>query len=234
MPDDSELEGLVPYDLMAAEADRIVQHFQTLSDDQWNQPTKCAGWNTRDLLSHMASSEEYNRASLDGTVQAFMADMGAKGATDLASANEIGVRSFDSASPQEIFDIWKARCSETVDGFRARDGGEVDTTVGGYPARWQAFHLAFELATHADDAGVPVTAEEAAARADWLARFSRFTLHELKPELSIDAKDGHTHVRGDNVDIDLADGQFVQAVMGRLAPDSGVDAKTAAVLSATP
>jgi hypothetical protein len=27
----------------------------------------------------------------------------------------------------------------------------VDTSVGDYPCRWQAFHVAAELATHADD-----------------------------------------------------------------------------------
>ena len=51
------------------------------------------------------------------------------------------------------------------DGFRARDGGDVDSSVGAYPARWQAFHLAFELATHADDVGVPVADAEEARRA---------------------------------------------------------------------
>jgi uncharacterized protein (TIGR03083 family) len=232
MPDDSELEGIVPYDLMAAEADRIVQHFQTLSDDQWNQPTRCAGWNRRDLLAHLASTEDYNQACLDGTVQNFLADMGGKGATDLATANEIGVREFDGQSPQAVLDIWQTRCRNHVDGFRARDGGEVDTTVGGYPARWQAFHLAFELATHADDADVPVTDEEAGDRADWQARFSRFALQELKPELTIESDKGHTHVRGDAVDIDLTDEQFVRAVMGR--PPTSLDPETAAVLSATP
>jgi uncharacterized protein (TIGR03083 family) len=234
MPDDSELDDIVPYDLMAAEADRIAQHYQSLSDEELQQPSRCAGWSRRDLLAHMASTEEYNQACLDGTVQQFMTQMGEKGATDLATANEIGVRSFDGEATQAILEIWQTRCRDHTEALRARDGGEIDTTVGGYPARWQAFHLAFELATHADDAGVPVTAEEAAARTEWLARFGRFALKEAKPELTIEARDGHTHVRGDNVDIDLTDERFVQAVMARLPADSGIDAATAAVLSVTP
>ncbi len=234
MPDDAELEGLVPYDLMAAEADRIAQYYKALPEDQWNQPTRCAGWSKRDLLAHMASTEDYNQACLDGTVMQFMAEVGEKGATDLASANEIGVRSFDGQPPQAVLDVWRTQCREHIEGFRARDGDEVDSSVGGYPARWQAFHLAYELATHADDAGVPVSPKEAAARADWLARFSRFSLSEKLPELTIEARDGHTHVQGDGIDIDLADEQFVQAVMGRLPADSGIDRNTAAVLSATP
>ena len=61
--------------------------------------TRCAGWSMRDLLAHLAASEDYNQACLDGTVQQFLADVGAKGAVDLASANEIGIREFDGPSP---------------------------------------------------------------------------------------------------------------------------------------
>jgi uncharacterized protein (TIGR03083 family) len=234
MLDDSELEGLDPYDLMAAEADRIAQYYKSLSDDGWKQPSRCAGWNRRDLVAHLASTEDYNQACLDGKVQDFMTNMGAQGVTDLASANELGIRSFDDQTSQAVLELWQNRCLDHIDGFRARDGGQVDTTVGAYPARRQAFHLAFELATHADDAGVPVSASEAAARADWQARFSRSALKELKPELSIEARNGRTHVATDAIDVDLADERFVQAVMARLPADSGIDSETAAVLSATP
>jgi hypothetical protein len=106
--------------------------------------------------------------------------------------------------------------------------------VGAYPARWQAFHLAFELATHADDVAVPVTGEEAAARNAWQACFGRFALKELKPDIVIDAHDGHTHVRSGDVDVDVSDEQFVQAVAARLPADSGLDGDAAAALSATP
>ena len=43
-----------------------------------------------------------HRACLDGSVQPFLGEMGAKGATDLATANEIGVREFEGQSPQQI------------------------------------------------------------------------------------------------------------------------------------
>lgn len=232
MPDDSELDDIVPYDLMAAEAERIAQHYQSMSDDELQQPSRCAGWSRRDLLAHLAASEEYNTAALDGTVQQFLASMGEKGATDLATANDLGVRSLDEMSTQQVLELWQTTCRANTDGLR--DGGDIDTTVGAYPARWQGFHLAYELATHADDAGVPITPDEAAARADWVARFSRFALSEKSPELSIEAHDGHTHVKGDGIDVDLTDEQFVQAAMGRLPADSGIDQATAAVLSVTP
>jgi len=234
MVDDQDLRGLDPYDLMAAETARLDRFFSGLGEPEWQAPSRCAGWNVRDVLAHLASSEEYNRASLDGTVQQFLGEMGAKGATDLATANEIGIREFDTQTPQQVLDTWRTRVSKNREDFRARDGGTIDSTVGKYPARWQAFHLAFELATHADDVAVPVTADEGPARNAWQACFGRFALKELKPDVMIDAHDGRTHVRLGDVDVDLADEQFVQAVAARLADDSSLDDDVAAALSATP
>lgn len=232
--DDQDLAGLDPYDLMATEADRLDGFFSKVADAEWAEPTRCAGWNVRDLLAHLAASEDYNRACLDGTVQQFLADVGAKGAVDLATANEIGIREFDEQRPDEVRSTWRAKSIENREGFRARDGGDVDSSVGAYPARWQAFHLAFELATHADDVGVPVSKREAAARVAWQARFGRFAIKELKPDLAVVARDGGTHVTGDGIDIDLSNEQFVDAVAARLPADSGIDPESAAILSATP
>jgi uncharacterized protein (TIGR03083 family) len=234
MTDDNDLAGLDPYDLMATEGARLDRFFTTAGADEWAKPSRCAGWSVRDLLAHLAASEDYNQACLDGTVQQFLADMGAKGATDLASANEIGIRSLDDRTPEGILETWKTRSTQNREAFRARDGGDVDSSVGAYPARWQAFHLAFELATHADDVSVPVTTDEAVPRNAWQARFGRFAIKELKPDLTIEADGGRTHVKGEGVDIQLPDEQFVQAVAARLPVDSGIDEEVASVLSATP
>ena len=234
MVDDRDLEGLDPYALMATEAARLDAYFSNLDDAGFQKPSRCEGWSVRDVLAHLAASEEYNRACLDGTVQQFLADIGAKGATDLATANEIGVRSFDGQSTRDVLQTWWSRVEQNRKDFAARDGGNVDSSVGAYPARWQAFHLAFELATHADDVGVPVNAGEAEARNAWQARFGRFALKELKPDIRIDAHDGRTRVQTTDVDVDLADAEFVQAVAARLPDDSAIDDKTAGILSATP
>lgn len=234
MVDDQDLAGLDPYELMATEAGRIDRHLATLQGADWEAPTRCEGWNTRDLLAHLAASEAYNRACLDGTVQDFMAQVGAQGATDLASANELGIRSYDGQTTDEVIASWRAENAANREGFRARDGGDVDSSVGAYPARWQAFHLAFELATHADDLGVPATAAEQQGRLAWEAQFGRFALKELKSDVVIDAHDGRTHVKTGGVDVDLSDEEFVQAVAARVPPGSALDASAAAALSATP
>ena len=234
MVDDQDLAGLDPYELMATEAARLDGFFSSASDADWGKPTRCEGWSVRDLLAHLAASEDYNRACLEGTVQQFLADIGAKGAVDLASANDIGIHQFDGKTPEQILETWRTHSGQNREGFRARDGGDVDSSVGPYPARWQAFHLAFELATHADDVGVPVSDGEAQGRLDWQARFGRFAIKELKPDLAIDASNGRTHVEGEGIDLDLADEQFVDAVAARLPAESGIDAETALLLSATP
>ncbi|HUF84686.1 MAG TPA: maleylpyruvate isomerase N-terminal domain-containing protein, partial [Acidimicrobiia bacterium] len=64
-PDDSELAGLDPYELLAAEGDRLAPFFSTLPEDGWARPTRCEGWSVRDMLAHLAATEQYHRACLD-------------------------------------------------------------------------------------------------------------------------------------------------------------------------
>src|SRR5690349_14148867 len=234
MVDDSDLAGLDPYDLMATETARLDTYFSGLADADWQRASRCEGWDVRDVLCHLAASEDYNRASLDGSVQELLADWGAKGATSLDRANELGIRSFDGRSNADVLDVWRTKVNANREGFRARDGGNVDTSVGEYPARRQAFHLAFELATHADDVYAPVAASESAARIEWEAQFGRVALKEPKDGIEVEAHDGRTHVRLGAVDVDLADDEFVPAVAARLPADSPLDAATAAALSVTP
>src|SRR5262245_60936168 len=102
MTDDRDLEEIDPYAIMATEEARLDDYFSHLAGDDWQRPTRCAGWSVRDVLAHMAASETYNRACLDGTVSDVLAEIGAKGATDLASANEIGIREYDDTSTDEL------------------------------------------------------------------------------------------------------------------------------------
>jgi len=234
MTDDRDLHDLDPYDLMDAEAARLDAYFSGLGEADWAKPSRCEGWSVRDLLAHLASSEDYNHASLEGTVGEFLAAWGEKGATDLTTANEIGIRALDDRSTDQLIADWRVSNALTRAKLRERDGDDIDTSVGPYPARWQAFHLAFELAVHADDVGVPVAPAEAGARVAWEAAFGRFALKELDKDLNFEAANGTTHVQGDGIDIDLPDDVFVDAVAARLGPDAPFDAEQRTLLSATP
>jgi hypothetical protein len=167
-------------------------------------------------------------------VSTVLAGLGARGIDSLDAANEIGVRDLDGVATPELLTMWRTRAAENAAGFRARDGGDVDSSVGSYPARWQAFHLAFELATHADDVGVPVTGDDEPGRTEWQARFARFALKEMKPGTSTEPHDGYTRVRAEDIDVDLPDAEFVRAAAARLPESNPLDAAVRAYLSVTP
>ncbi len=82
--------------------------------------------------------------------------------------------------PAKVLARWRADGADNRRRFRKR-GDVVDTSIGDYPCRWQAVHVAAELATHADDIGVPVTPGEHAERAAWRARYSRFDSRKRNP-----------------------------------------------------
>jgi uncharacterized protein (TIGR03083 family) len=232
MTDDEDLAGLDPYDRMEAERARLEHHFATLDDTAWQQPSRCEGWSVRDVLAHLTASEDYNRACLDGTVSEFLGRMGARGVTDMNGLNELGIRDFDDVATASVLEAWSTRASTNHADFRRADGGDVDSSVGAYPARWQAWHLAFELAVHADDVGVPVEAGEEPDRTEWQAAFGRFALKEMKPGVRTEAGAGRTRVQADGVDVELPNDEFVQAVSGR-AGAVALDPDTRSFLAVT-
>jgi len=230
-PDDSELDGLDPYDILEGEAGRLARFFSTLPEDGWTEPTRCEGWSVRDMLAHLASNEGYHHACLDDTLEGFLTRGLDAGATDLTGFNEWGIRGYDDRSPGEILAEWTGDNAETVRRMRARDGGTMTTMVPDYPVRLQAFHTATELATHADDAGVPVTPGETAARTDWRARFNRFAVAEAKRDVEILPVDGRNRVKRGDVEAELTDAELVDAVAGRLPGEHPLPAELRAALS---
>jgi hypothetical protein len=87
MIDDSELRDLDPFDILDAEAYRLEGFFATLDGDDWLRPTRCAGWRRREMLAHLAASEQYNQATIDDTVPQLLKQAEASGATDLNAFN---------------------------------------------------------------------------------------------------------------------------------------------------
>jgi uncharacterized protein (TIGR03083 family) len=219
MPDDAVLEGLDPYDLMDAEAARLDAYFSGLGAADWGQASACRGWTDKDLLAHMAASEGYNHACLDDALPSFLEELGKNGITDMDSFNALGVTQRADRSTDELVAEWRATCERTRQDLRKRDGGDIPTMVGPYPARWQAFHLASELATHADDVGVPVSADEAEARTDWRRRFAVFVLSEMKPDVEVGAAEGGTAVRAEGQEAVVSDDDLIAATNGRLPAD---------------
>jgi uncharacterized protein (TIGR03083 family) len=231
VPDDSELDGLDPVALMEQEANRIESHLRDLPADGWDVASRCEGWTVGDVVRHLAATEDYHQACLDGRVADFLREMSERGGADVAGFNAVGIDSLRDVSNHDLIARWSRDDTQTRDGFRERGDGEVDTSVGMYPARWQAFHLAGELATHADDMFVPVPAAEERDRLDWRVRFSRFSLEEAKPDLAIERTAAGTRVRSDLLDVELGDVDLVEAVAGRA---TSLDPGIRALLSTMP
>ena len=177
MPDDRELSDINPYDLMESEAARLEFYLASLTGEAWDEPSACEGWSVKDVLAHLAGGEEYNRACLTDSIGAMFERYTSRGATDLNAFNALGVSDRKDQRPADLLDEWRRENGETRSEMRHRDGEQMPTAVGQYPVRWQAWHLASELATHADDVNVPVTHKrEEDARRDWRVRFARFAL----------------------------------------------------------
>jgi uncharacterized protein (TIGR03083 family) len=232
--DDAELRGLDPCDLLDQESARLAAHLSGLPASGWSARSRCPGWSVRDVVAHLAASEDYHHACLAGTVRAFTEDVEARGGTDLTRANELGIADRAALTPEQLVAAWRADNAETRRGFRDRGDGLVDTSVGDYPCRWQAFHVAGELAVHADDIFVPITEAEREARRTWRTRFSRFALREAKPDLDVGVEAGRTRVVGGGVDVAVEDDELVEAVAGRLDAGSTLDPTARAALSTMP
>jgi uncharacterized protein (TIGR03083 family) len=232
--EDSELAGLDPFRSLDLEAARIERHMSHLSGDAWDRPSRCKGWSIRDVLAHLASSEAYHQACLDGDVNVWIAHYAERGATDIDRINAMGVADRADRPPEGLLAEWRELNADTRRRFR--DGGdEIDTSVGPYPRRWQAFHVAGELATHADDVFAVGDPDEDTQRRRWRARFSRFALAEEKPDLAVEVDQaGRTRIRGRGVELDLDDGELIEGVAGRLGASSRLDPEARAVLSTMP
>jgi uncharacterized protein (TIGR03083 family) len=234
MTDERELAGLDPFALLDSEAGRLDVFLSGLGESGWKRASRCAGWTVRDVLGHLAAAEDYHRACLDGTVAAFLAGFAERGGTDLDSVNALGVADYAALHPGEVLARWRAASAGNRRRFRERGDGVVDTSIGDYPCRWQAFHVAAELATHADDIRVPVTPGEHRQRAAWRARYSRFALAEAKPQLEIWRAGARTAVTSGSTTVELNDDELIEAVMGRLDQTSGFSATLRALLSMMP
>jgi uncharacterized protein (TIGR03083 family) len=230
MPADNMLEGLNPYDLMDTEAARIDRYVATLGPAEQAAPSACAGWSVKDVVGHLAASEDYNHACLDDTLGALFQRLQAAGASDLNSFNAYGVEQFRPVPFADVVDQWRVACGRTRRELRDRDGGEVATMVGLYPVRWQAFHLAAELATHGDDIGVPVADDERAGRDKWRARFVVFALSETKPDVVIELDPAQAHVSVDGTEITLPVVEFIAVANGRF-DDGDVDRRVRSALN---
>lgn len=230
MADERGLEGFDPYDLQDVEATRIGDWVGQFDEEDLAAPSGCEGWTRRDLLAHLLATEDYHLACLSGTVRELFERLTSAGATSLDEFNAAGIAQHVDTPTEELFAAWRRQNESSRAGFRAADGTDIDSSVGSYPARAQAFHVAYELAIHADDMDAPVGDDESDHRQRWLAGVSRFALTEVKEDVLVEQSgDGFVVRQGERETIFDRD-SFISGVSGR-AGASPLDAADAELLS---
>jgi uncharacterized protein (TIGR03083 family) len=223
LTDLTEMAGADPFDLMESEARNIHDFYAKLHDQGWSTPTRCVGWNRRDLLAHLAAVEEYIRAGLDDNVGALLSRSGAHGLDQL---NAWGVRKRAGVPRDQLLSDWYEAIQTHIARLRQLPpDATMDTSVGQYPARRQAYYLAAELAIHADDAAIGVPEVDQPSRRAWRVRFGRVALDETGRGVIVTAGDRGQLVRVGDEEALLTDDDFVEATSGRLADEHPLSAK---------
>jgi uncharacterized protein (TIGR03083 family) len=217
MVDTAGLKPFDPFDAMDVESKRLVDFFDSLDEAAWREDTRCDGWRRREIVSHLAAGEAYNRACLDDKVQELFEEAAKHGANDLNSFNNWTVELRKDRTADEVLAEWRGANDYTRSEMRKRGrDGSVATSVGPYPIELQAFHLASEYATHADDIGAPVADSENAGRLAWRLAFSKVALEEAEKSVDVESANGEHKVKAAGKEATLSDADFVEAVTARL------------------
>ena len=229
----TELSKYDPFAVFDAEAARLDNFFGSLQGGGWLRPSRCAGWSIRDVLAHLAGEEAYNHACLNADLGGFFAWLRREGVAGegFGEFNEWCVRSRRQVPVSGILAEWRAANTQTRQRMRLLGAaGMLQTSAGPYPAGLQAFHYASELATHADDVGVPISAAEEGERTRWRGVFGAFALGEQDRPVTVELADGIVRVSCEGQDAELSEHQFVEATVCRLADGTAVPARLRAVL----
>jgi len=229
----TELPGYDPFAIFDAEAARLDTFFGSLEGGAWLRPSRCAGWSVRDVLAHLAGEEAYNHACLDSDLDGFFAWLRREVVAEegFGEFNDWCVRTRRQQPVNEILAEWRAANAQTRQRMRLHgQAGILQTSAGPYPAGLQALHYSSELATHADDVGVPVTPGEEQERTRWRAAFGAFALREQDRPVMVERRDGAVRVSYQGQDAELSEHDFVEATVCRLGADAQVPASLLAML----
>ncbi|QUQ68596.1 maleylpyruvate isomerase family mycothiol-dependent enzyme [Kutzneria sp. CA-103260] len=102
-------------ELARQERTDLAEFLATLSPDEWDAPSLCAGWRVRDVVAHMISYDELDtRALFDRLV---------RGAFGVHRSNAIGVEDLGRLSPDELLAMLRRHL--TPQGLTSWFGGLV-------------------------------------------------------------------------------------------------------------
>ncbi|WP_336158545.1 maleylpyruvate isomerase family mycothiol-dependent enzyme [Amycolatopsis sp. VC5-11] len=77
----------------------FADFLETLTPEQWDQPTLCAGWNVRSVVAHVVSYDELSGRQLTQRL--------ARARLSLSRANEIGLAEYRVRAPEELIGVMR-------------------------------------------------------------------------------------------------------------------------------
>ncbi|MGH9056248.1 MAG: maleylpyruvate isomerase family mycothiol-dependent enzyme [Acidimicrobiales bacterium] len=105
-------------ELAAAERRDLADYLDTLSEQQWEQPSLCPGWAVRDVVGHLPS---YDELSWPAVVALF-----ARSRFSLARCNQVGVEHSRRLSTKQL--VERLRTHAVPRGLTAMLGGAIALT----------------------------------------------------------------------------------------------------------
>ena len=219
------------FDALESQQDRLDRILQGLDEDQWNAPSACPGWTVRDVVLHLAQTEEGVAATLEGSLPPFPVT---EGATTIDEVVENWVSSQRGAASGEVHDRWNAARRKALEGLKSADPEQ--------PVAWAAAPLkprtlaTTRLSEHwihtldiTDPLGIDDPDGDDLKNIAWLAfktlgyAYSREGRGEPPTvRLELDAPDGEKWVFGaEDAEVVIAGpaGEFCRIAARRLSPD---------------
>lgn len=156
--DDDPPAQLLP---VTRQRERFAALLGTLTEEQWNAPSRCDGWSTRDVIAHLVTVNGFWHASVQagiaGAPTRFLAGF------DPAATPPLLVSSMGSASSGEIFERFVASNRALLDGLAALSNDQwsmlAESPPGHVPIRLVAQHALWDSWVHERDVALPLGIE---------------------------------------------------------------------------
>ena len=135
---------------------------QKLTEDQWTAPTRCAGWDVSDVVTHLAQTDEMAIGSATGRYEEVLSGLtqGLSGASSIDDGVAAMVEREKGAAPEELLDRWWTNATGLVG---VLDSMNLSTRVmwvtGELSARSMATTRLSETWIHAGDIASAVGAD---------------------------------------------------------------------------
>lgn len=107
-------------DLAAAERRDLADYLDTLTEEQWNQPSLCSGWTVRDVVGHLPS---YDELGWPAVLTLF-----ARSRFSLARCNQVGVEYSRRLNTEQL--VARLRAHAVPRGITALFGSAIALTDG--------------------------------------------------------------------------------------------------------